>query len=261
LFLLQKNYGKIALTGKPVRFVQEAKQLTNGWYEVYAFRLGGPEIRKVAIFYNDIIEQKKTEEAVYESEERLPRMIEIETVGVIFFKPNGQIQSLRATLGIALHSAFPMFLFWGNDLTSFYNDAFRLSLETMGNILLLENVAKKCGRTWEYIGPLIEQVMTSGQPAWFEDQLIPSYRNGRMDDRYWTFSYSPAYGDEGKINGVIVTYTETTGKVINLKQLKESKDQLEFAIEATQLGTWDLNPTTNKFTANRRLKRVVRPAT
>jgi len=37
-------------------------------------------------------------------------------------------QSLRTTLGIMLHSAFPMFLFWGKELICFYNDAFRPSL-------------------------------------------------------------------------------------------------------------------------------------
>jgi hypothetical protein len=26
---------------------------------------------------------------------------------------------------------------------------------------------------WGFIGPLIEQVMTTGEPVWFEDQLVP----------------------------------------------------------------------------------------
>ena len=41
-------YGRIALTGEPARFVNEAKAL-NRWYEVYASRMGGQESRKVAI--------------------------------------------------------------------------------------------------------------------------------------------------------------------------------------------------------------------
>ncbi|MBC7915403.1 MAG: hypothetical protein H7Y07_14930 [Pyrinomonadaceae bacterium] len=42
--------------------------------------------------------------------------------------PDQWPQSLRTTLGIMLRSAFPMFLWWGDDLLCFYNDAYRPSL-------------------------------------------------------------------------------------------------------------------------------------
>ena len=56
-----QTYGRIALTGKSERFVNEARTL-NRWYEVYAFRVGIPESRKVAILFNDITKRKKAEE-------------------------------------------------------------------------------------------------------------------------------------------------------------------------------------------------------
>lgn len=58
-------YGKIALTGEPVRFVNEAKAL-NRWYDVYAYRFGSPEKRQVAIVFNDISERKRAEEQINE---------------------------------------------------------------------------------------------------------------------------------------------------------------------------------------------------
>jgi PAS domain S-box-containing protein len=54
-------YGKIALTGEPAHFENEARAL-NRWYEVRAFRVGGQESRKVAICFNDITERKLDEE-------------------------------------------------------------------------------------------------------------------------------------------------------------------------------------------------------
>ena len=54
-------YGKIAVTGQPVRFVNRAEQL-HRWYDVYAFRVGQPENRQVAILFNDITERKRQEE-------------------------------------------------------------------------------------------------------------------------------------------------------------------------------------------------------
>ena len=37
-------------------------------------------------------------------------------------------QSLRTTISIILRSGFPMFLWWGDDMIQFYNDAYRPSL-------------------------------------------------------------------------------------------------------------------------------------
>ncbi len=170
-------------------------------------------------------------------------------------KPENWPLSLKATVGILLHSAFPMFLFWGKDLLCFYNDAYRPSLGIDGKHPMLGKKAQEgWPDIWNFIGPLIEKVMSTGEPEWFEDQLLPIYRNGKMEDVFWTFSYNAAYGDSGLIEGVFVTCTETTRKVTALKELSESKNQLQFAIEATELGTWELNPKTNKFTGNARLK-------
>ncbi|MCW3071295.1 MAG: rcsC [Bacteroidetes bacterium] len=144
--------------------------------------------------------------------------------------------SLCTTLGIILHSAFPMFLFWGKDLICFYNDAFRPSLGIDGKH---PGIGKKgievWDDIWEFVGPMIKGVMETGKPVYFEDQLIGFYRNGKKEDIYWTFSYSPAYGDNNKINGVFVTCTETTGKIQTIKALGESEQRFRTMAESTDV--------------------------
>src|SRR5215468_10984417 len=54
-------YGKIALTGEPMRFENEAKQLGR-WYDVYAFRVEDPKLRRVGILFNDITERRRLEQ-------------------------------------------------------------------------------------------------------------------------------------------------------------------------------------------------------
>ena len=56
-------YGKVALTGEPVHFENEAKMLGRH-FDVFAYRIGRPESRKVAILFNDITERKATEEKI-----------------------------------------------------------------------------------------------------------------------------------------------------------------------------------------------------
>jgi PAS domain S-box-containing protein len=62
-------YGRIALTGEPMRFENEARQLGR-WYDVYAFRVEDPNRRRVGILFNDITERKRAEAEARDSERR-----------------------------------------------------------------------------------------------------------------------------------------------------------------------------------------------
>jgi PAS domain S-box-containing protein len=62
-------YGRIALTGEPMRFENEAKQLGR-WYDVYAFRVEDPKRRLVGILFKDITERKRAEAEARDSERR-----------------------------------------------------------------------------------------------------------------------------------------------------------------------------------------------
>lgn len=67
-------YGRIARTGEPARFVNEARALKR-WYDVSAFRFGEPDSRKVAILFNDITEAKRAEDALARSHSELERRV------------------------------------------------------------------------------------------------------------------------------------------------------------------------------------------
>ncbi len=63
-------YGRVALTGQPARFQNVAEQL-HRWYDVYAFPLGKPEDRQVAILFNDITRARQSEGALRAANLRL----------------------------------------------------------------------------------------------------------------------------------------------------------------------------------------------
>jgi signal transduction histidine kinase len=122
--------------------------------------------------------------------------------------------SLRTTVSILLESRNPMFLWWGPELVQIYNDAYGPSLG-MGDRHSRALGAK--GREfwtdiWSTIGPQIEQVMSTGEPTWHEDQYLPIERNGRLEDVWWTYGYSPVR-ENGAIAGVLVVCQETTARV------------------------------------------------
>ncbi len=144
-------------------------------------------------------------------------------------------QSLRATLGTVLAARFPMLLFWGPELIQFYNDAYRPSLGAEGkHPTALGQPARECwADVWHTIGPMIDRMMAEGETQYYEDLLVPIIRNGGVEDVYWTFSYSPAMDEGGRIAGVLVVCIETTEKVVNVQRLIRREEELRQVIENT----------------------------
>ena len=129
--------------------------------------------------------------------------------------------ALRAMVANLLHTRQPMLLFWGPELIQFYNDAFVPSFGRGKHPAAMGQPARECWTdAWPVIGAQIEAVMSRGEPAWFEDALVPIYRNGRMEEVFWTYSYSPAYDDSGAIQGTLVIVTEMTGRVLAARRLE-----------------------------------------
>jgi signal transduction histidine kinase len=56
-------YGNVALTGQPVR-VEGYSESMRRWFDLYAFRLGAPQARQVAVLFNDTTERKNNERAL-----------------------------------------------------------------------------------------------------------------------------------------------------------------------------------------------------
>src|SRR5215204_6151850 len=102
---------------------------------------------------------------------------------------------LLITLNTLLNSRSPMFLFWGEELLCFYNDAYRPSLGKEGkHPSALGKPGKEVwAEIWKELEPQTDKVMRKGEATWNEDLLLSIYRNGRLEDAYWTFSYSPVF--------------------------------------------------------------------
>ena len=73
-------YGGVALTGEAVRFI-EGSEVMGSWFDVYAFRVGEPEERKVVLLFTNITEKKLAEESLRENRERLKFTLEAAEIG------------------------------------------------------------------------------------------------------------------------------------------------------------------------------------
>ena len=136
-------------------------------------------------------------------------------------------EGLLSTVNTLLNSRHPMFLWWGDDLVQLYNDAYRLSLGEGKHPKALGQNGRDCWpEIWPIIYPQIQAVMTRGEATWHENQLVPIHRNGRLEDVYWTYGYSPVYTSGGKIGGTLVVCTETTNTILAKRLLEREMDQM-----------------------------------
>ncbi len=143
--------------------------------------------------------------------------------------PENWPASLRTAVGIMLNTNHPAYIFWGKDGACLYNDAYRLSIGPERHPVSLGQPAKKVwAEIWDVIGPQIEQVMAGRGATWHENQLIPITRNGRREEVYWTYSYSPIGESSAPkgVGGVLVICAETTQHVLAERHLTEQTARL-----------------------------------
>ena len=157
--------------------------------------------------------------------------------------------TLKTALGIVFGSNHPMFVFWGEDHIQFYNDAYRPSFGEGKHPEAMGQRGTDCWpEIWSIIGPQVEQVMSGGPSTWFENQLLPIFRNGRLEDVYWTYGYSPILKPDGTPGGVLVVCTETTGSVVATRALAAEREQIYSLFMQTPMPICILEGPEHRFT-------------
>lgn len=87
-------YGQVALTGAPARFDNPAAALDR-WYEVHAYRIDDPALRRVAVFFQDITERRRAETALRESEARFRAMADTAPAPVWVTTATGPVEFIN----------------------------------------------------------------------------------------------------------------------------------------------------------------------
>jgi PAS domain S-box-containing protein len=135
-------------------------------------------------------------------------------------------ESLKTAVRICIGSRNPIVVWWGRSaLTQFYNDAYISFMGGRKHPAFLGRSGQECwSEIWETVGPMLEHVFTNGEATWSEDFLFVLNRNLPREEGYFTFSYSPIWGDAGKVEGIFCACYETTARVIGDRRLRTLRD-------------------------------------
>ncbi|HYH15500.1 MAG TPA: PAS domain-containing protein, partial [Flavisolibacter sp.] len=199
-------YGKVALTGEGIRFIEESRAMGR-WFEVYAFRVGGQESRKVALLFTDITARKKADEAIKQSENNLRNMILQAPVAM------GILRGPEFIVEIANDRLFEL---WGRGKEDLLQKSIFVGLPEVRD---------------QGYEELLNGVFTTGKS--FSAQGIPvnAPRNGSIVTLYINLLYEAYREGDGTISGVMVVATDVTEQVMAQRRLEESEATLQQRVE------------------------------
>ena len=140
--------------------------------------------------------------------------------------PESWPASLRTIVSLMMNSRFPMFLAWGEDLNFLYNDAYGPILGAKHPDALGRPFQQVWPEIWDEVGPLAERAL-AGEAVWQDDLPLLMRRNGYDEETWFTFSYSPALDETGKVAGIFCACTETTEKVLAVRKNASERHRLQ----------------------------------
>lgn len=132
-------------------------------------------------------------------------------------------QSLRTTVGLCLSSNFPINIIWGKQHTQIYNDGYKVLCGEKYSSFLGTSYTVSWASAWAAIGLPFEQAL-SGNTSFIENQSMFLYRNGYLEETFFTFSISPIYDETGNICGLFHPVTETTLAMLSQRRMRAIRD-------------------------------------
>ncbi len=148
--------------------------------------------------------------------------------------PDSWPQSLRTAVSIMLTSSQPIWIGWGRELIYLYNDPYKSIIGGKHPWALGKPTSQVWREIWDSIGPMLDSAM-KGTGTYVEAEFLVMERNGYPEETYYTFSYSPIPGDDGRPGGIFCANTDDTQRVIGERQLTLLR---ELAAAASDARTW-----------------------
>ncbi|WP_262511107.1 PAS domain S-box protein [Larkinella arboricola] len=200
-----ERYGQIALTGVPARFEDFAVELGR-YYEVYAFRVGEPEQRRVAVLFNDILDRIIARQKQEETQRQV----------LAFFE--------QSPVGIAILSG-PELIF--TMVNPFYLELVGRTYDQLIGEPLLDALPELQGQGFDQ---LLLDVMTTGQPFTNREVAVDLIRSQQLETVYVDLAFQPQYDIDRTILGIMVIATDVTQQVRARQSVEASEARLRSII-------------------------------
>jgi PAS domain S-box-containing protein len=214
------RYGRVARTGEPIRFEHHAEE-TDRWFDVYAFRIGGAEDKRVALLFADITERKRSDAARLEDERRLSEA-----------QRRQEVAAEAAGMGIWEWILPEDRAIWEDgriyDIFGISRDGPPLTYSE-----LLRDVIHPQDRG--ELGRALERVAETGA-------FRATCRIRRVDDgaeRWIEYSGQAEFDNAGQLARLVGTVVDVTDRKRDEERLRDAQQRQRLATEAAGIGVWE----------------------
>jgi PAS domain S-box-containing protein len=215
-----------------------ADLIIDGKYETFYYKFtyqpmldAAGKIYGVACFATDVTELQRAKQAVEESELTLYNLVR------------------QAPVGICIIRAEDLMIEVVNDS---FLDLVGKQRRELENHTIWDAVPEAA----ESYAPVMNGVITSGEPFVAKEHELLLVRNGQPEFVFIDFVYEPVRHFDGTINAVMVIGIDVTDKVIARRSIEDTEERGRLAIEAAEIGTFDLDMTTDKMVTSDRFNHI-----
>ncbi|HEX8430252.1 MAG TPA: PAS domain-containing protein, partial [Longimicrobium sp.] len=188
-------YGRVADTGEAVRFENAAESLGR-YFDVYAFRVGEPEERRVAVLFRDKSEAYRAER----ERERLMGALELER------RRLEEVFRRAPTFMVALRGPEHVYEFVNQAYYQLVGDR-----DVVGKPLMEALPELRA----QGFGEILDSVLRTGEPWVGHEAPVELHRvpGGPVETRYITTVFQPLTEASGERSGVVVHGSDVTEQV------------------------------------------------
>ena len=139
---------------------------------------------------------------------------------------------LQTIVSVVLGSRQPMFVCWGPELHTLYNDGYAEICGARHPAGLGAPLLDMWDDIRDVIGPLVTRVF-AGESIQMDDLALILHKNGAVRQAHLAFSYTPLRDDTGKVQGLFCACTDTTQEVTHTRELAHERARLGQMFEQT----------------------------
>lgn len=176
-------------------------------------------------------------------------------------------ETLLTTVNMVLAAPVPMQLLWGPEMIILYNDAFLVQIGAKHPEALGRPAEQVWHEVWSLVNKQLEDTFHQGVSVRLERVALQLAINGEAEETFWSYTYSPVQGADGKIAGILnishnVTATARAEAELQtiqaardqaLATLQQGEERLRLALNAANgVGSWDWDVPNNRVYADRR---------
>ncbi|KAF1953321.1 hypothetical protein CC80DRAFT_494610 [Byssothecium circinans] len=126
----------------------------------------------------------------------------------------------REIANLVMRNPHPVSLFWGEELTMLYNEAYKNEVAGSKHPDLMgTGFSGPFRELWDSVAPIFRECARTGQSVRMENDRLPIDRYGYLEETFFSWSFVPVYGGTNSILGFYNAPFETTYSTISSRRL------------------------------------------